>query len=202
MKNRNTLVGAIAALCLLGGTARGTETSDSMITTKIKTELAGHKSVSALKTHVETSDGIVTLTGSARSDAEKELVERYARDVQGVKEVDNRIAIAGEQGGESAEAAPAGDRSGGDPAADRGAGSRLLDRVDNGSVSSHVKAALKADRGTNAIDPTVVTKDGVVTLYGMATSEAQKSLAERVAKGVTGVKSIDNQINVKSPDEK
>jgi osmotically-inducible protein OsmY len=205
MKNRNTLVGALAALGLFAAAAGATEASDSMITAKIKAELAGHKSVSALDTKVETSDGIVTLTGSAKSEAEKELAERYARDVQGVKDVDNQIAVKGEQAGESAQAgegAPAEDQSGGGVKADRGAGSRLLDKMSNGSVSSRVRSALEANRGTSDMHPTVETKDGVVILYGTATSEAQKDLAERLAKGVNGVKSVDNEINVKAPEEK
>ena len=193
MKNASMLVGTLAALCLLGGGARATETSDSMITTKIKAELAGHKAVSAINTHVETADGIVTLSGTARSLAEKELAERYTRDVQGVKDVDNQIAVAAEQTGESAGAAPA---------EDRGAGSRLLDRVGDGSITSRVKSALGADRGTSSLDPTVETKNGAVVLYGTATSDAQKDLAEKLAKGVSGVKSVDNELEVASPGEK
>ncbi len=191
MKNRNMVVGTLAALCLLCGGARATETSDTMITAKIKAELAGHKSVSAISTHVETSDGVVTLSGSAHSSAEKELVERYVRDVEGVKGVDNQIAVKEARNGKSAA----------DPDADRGAGSRLLDKVGDGSISSEVKSALKGHQGTRAMSPTVETRDGVVTLYGTATSDAQKDLAERLAMGVSGVKSVDNEINVKTPGD-
>jgi osmotically-inducible protein OsmY len=42
-------------------------------------------------------------------------------------------------------------------------------------------------------------KDGVVTLSGQVKDEAAKSLAETTAKGVKGVKSVDNNLTVAPP---
>ena len=69
------------------------EMSDDWIGAKVKTALLFHRSVSAL-THVNVKDGVVTLTGTANSAAEKDLTTEYARDVDGVKRVDNEMAIA------------------------------------------------------------------------------------------------------------
>jgi hyperosmotically inducible protein len=196
MKNKMTILAPLAALCLLGAGARAAEESpDAMITSKVKAELAAHESVSGVRAHVETSKGVVTLVGNARSAAEKELAERYARDVDGVTKVDNQIAVAGENG---AGPAPAGERSGGAPAANRGAGSRFLDKVADRAVTSRVKAALEGEPGTSEMNASVETSGGIVTLYGKASSEAEKNLAERLAKEVKGVKSVDNEINVES----
>lgn len=198
MKKRMTILAPLAALCLLGAGARAAEESaDTMITSKVKAELAAHESVSGVRAHVETSKGVVTLVGNARSNAEKELAERYARDVDGVTEVDNQIAVAGEKGAGSA---PAGERSKGAPA-DRGIGSRFLDKVADRAVTSRVKAALAGEPGTSEMTTSVETSGGIVVLYGKASSEAEKNLAERLAKEVNGVKSVDNQITVQSSEK-
>jgi osmotically-inducible protein OsmY len=42
-------------------------------------------------------------------------------------------------------------------------------------------------------------KDGVVTLKGKVEEERQKSRAERIAKKVNGVKSVDNEIQISRP---
>ena len=52
-----------------------------------------HRSTSALNTSVATSYGVVTLTGKARSAAEKDLAGKLVADVDGVKDVKNRIKV-------------------------------------------------------------------------------------------------------------
>jgi osmotically-inducible protein OsmY len=52
-----------------------------------------HRSTSALNTKVKTKNGVVSLSGQAQNVAEKELAAKYAKDVNGVKSVNNRITI-------------------------------------------------------------------------------------------------------------
>jgi len=66
------------------------ENSDAWLTTKVKTMLLFHRNVSA-KTEVNTKDGIVTLKGEAGSQAQKDLTTEYAKDVEGVKVVNNEM---------------------------------------------------------------------------------------------------------------
>ena len=47
-----------------------------------------------MKTKVETTDGVVTLTGIAKNAAEKSLVTKLVNDINGVKSVDNNMTIA------------------------------------------------------------------------------------------------------------
>ncbi len=53
-----------------------------------------HRSTSALKTKVETTDGVVTLSGIAKNAAEKSLVTKLVTDIDGVNSVINNLAIA------------------------------------------------------------------------------------------------------------
>ncbi|MBU0676398.1 MAG: BON domain-containing protein [Proteobacteria bacterium] len=66
---------------------------DASITALVKTTLVFHRSTSAHHTKVTTNDGRVTLTGTARTSVEKDLVAKYVEDVQGVKSVVNNITV-------------------------------------------------------------------------------------------------------------
>lgn len=71
----------------------GEKIDDASITTKVKMKLLGNKATSALNTKVETVDGVVTLTGKAKTTAEKELATKLAEEVKGVKSVNNDMKI-------------------------------------------------------------------------------------------------------------
>jgi hyperosmotically inducible periplasmic protein len=61
---------------------------DTWITTKVKSKLAAAKGVKASDISVSTSDGVVTLTGTATSAKEKTHAEHLAKQTKGVKSVD------------------------------------------------------------------------------------------------------------------
>ena len=66
------------------------------------------------------------------------------------------------------------------------------------TAPSKVKTAMLADPSLKAMQINVDTKDGTVTLKGGVESQAQKDHATEVAHGVTGVKSVDNNLTVKT----
>jgi len=66
---------------------------DASITAQVKSALLSHRSTSAIKTKVETTDGVVTLTGVAKNAAEKSLVTKLVTDINGVKSVVNNMTI-------------------------------------------------------------------------------------------------------------
>src|ERR1035437_8242263 len=65
---------------------------DSVITTKIKAKLAEKKLASLIHIKVETDDqGVVTLSGTAKSQAAADTAVSIANAVKGVTSVDNQI---------------------------------------------------------------------------------------------------------------
>ena len=67
---------------------------DSVITTKIKAKLAAEHITSLGRIHVDTDDnGIVYLTGSARSQQAIDKAVSMARDTDGVKWVKNKLVV-------------------------------------------------------------------------------------------------------------
>ena len=72
----------------------GEKIDDASITAQVKASLRSHRSTSALKTTVETTDGVVKLSGIAKNAAERSLVTKLAHDVNGVSSVVNNMTIA------------------------------------------------------------------------------------------------------------
>jgi osmotically-inducible protein OsmY len=148
--------------------------SDAWLTTKVKTTLLFHRSVSAGSTEVNTKDGNVTLRGDASSQAQKELTTEYAKGVEGVKDVNNEMTVTKtlkktETVGE---------------------------KIDDASITAQVKMTLLYHRSTSALNTKVETKDGVVTLNGKAGNVAEIDLATKLAKDVNGVKDVKNRMAI------
>jgi len=66
---------------------------DASVTALVKMTLLYHRSTSGLKTKVVTNNGIVTLSGTAKSAAERDLATKFTEDVYGVKSVINSMTI-------------------------------------------------------------------------------------------------------------
>lgn len=71
----------------------GNALSDAEITAAVKTKLLADKTVGGLKIDVDTSHGVVTLTGPVSSAAERAQAIRLARRTDGVKRVVNKLTI-------------------------------------------------------------------------------------------------------------
>jgi len=153
------------------------ESKDTWIGRKVKLSLLFHRNVNAGKTTVEVKDGVVTLTGEASSLAQKDLTTEYAADIDGVKEVKNAMAVVA-----PATAEPA----------DRTAGTKL----DDASITAQVKTALLTHRSTSSVKTKVETRDGEVTLTGIAKNAAEKALVSKLVEDIQGVTGVKNQMTV------
>ena len=84
--------------------------------------------------------------------------------------------------------------------ANANANTRATDNARSGSndgwITLKTKLALIADKRTSGFQTDVDSKDGVVTLSGKVDTNEAKSGATEVARGIDGVKSVDNQLQV------
>ena len=151
-----------------------TANSDAWLREKVKVALLFHRSVSAGATEVYVKDGIVTLRGDAASLAQKELTTEYARDVEGVKDVNNEMTVTKT------------------PEKKRTVG----EKIDDASITAQVKMTLLYHRSTSVLNTTVTTKKGVVTLGGKASNAAEVNLATKYANDVYGVKAVENRMTM------
>jgi hypothetical protein len=70
------------------------------------------------------------------------------------------------------------------------------DSIDDASITAQVKMLLLSHRSTSALNTTVETKEGVVTLGGKARSAAEKDFATKLVSDVYGVKGIVNTMTL------
>ena len=120
----------------------------------------------SIKTECE--DGIVTLTGTVAESSHKSLAEDTVASLPGVKSVKNKLTVSGEQPNEHSDT----------------------------WISTKVKTALLFHRNVSASRTTVYTKDGVVTLQGVANSMAEKELTTEYAKDIENVKEVKNEMTI------
>jgi len=151
------------------------DNADAWIAGKVKMALLFRRHVSGIKTTVEVKDGTVTLKGEASSKAQKELATEYAKDIEGVTAVKNEMTVS---------AAPE------KPVQTKG------EKIDDASVTAQVKTALLTHRSTSAIKTSVETRDGKVTLTGIAKNAAEKALVTKLVSDIRGVSSVNNEMTV------
>ena len=119
----------------------------------------------------ESRNGVVTLTGQVNEASHKSLAQEAVAGLPGVQRVDNRLEIKLE-------------------------GTEKSDTW----IRSKVRSVLALHRNVNGSSTQVDIRDGVITLRGVATSEAQKELTSEYAEDVQGVLRVTNVMTVaKSP---
>ncbi|MDN0096288.1 molecular chaperone OsmY [Yersinia rohdei] len=146
---------------------------DSAVTAMVKSALLEEKSLKSTDISVETSHGVVTLSGFVTSQAEVETAVEIAGNIEGVKSVSDKLHVKDQKTQSVSEYA-------GDAA-----------------TTSSIKAKLLADDIVPSRKVTVETTDGVVQLSGSVENKAQAERAESIAKAVDGVKSVKNDLSIK-----
>jgi osmotically-inducible protein OsmY len=76
-------------------------------------------------------------------------------------------------------------------------GETMGQNIDDTTITTTVKTKLAAEKGSTLTRVQVDTNRGVVQLTGVVDSAADRSKAEQVARGVGGVKSVVNNLQVK-----
>jgi hyperosmotically inducible protein len=147
--------------------------SDAWIQMRVKNMLMLHRNLDSDNTVVDVKDGLVTLHGEAGSQAEKGLTAEYVKEVEGVKDVDNKLTVA---------------------TAPKTKHRTVGEYIDDASIKSQIKLALLFHRGTNPFRADIVVKNGMVTVSGKAKNAAEKELVSKRIEDIHGVVSIDNRM--------
>jgi hyperosmotically inducible protein len=94
-ENCSAMTGADKASCMTRTRTAmaGDAIADSVITSKVKAELVAEPALKSLEVHVETSQGVVNLSGFVPSQAEADKAVTVARNVKGVNDVQNALRV-------------------------------------------------------------------------------------------------------------
>lgn len=154
----------------------GAAITDTAITAKVKSTLAGETSLKKSKISVTTTNGVVTLEGSASSSKAKSAAEAATKSVEGVKSVDNNLKTAA---GSKAEAKT------------RDAVTKTERVVSDSWITTKVKSEILADSVSKGFKVNVKTIHGVVVLKGVLPNHDAIDHVKDIAGKVKGVKSVD-----------
>ncbi|EHD23278.1 MULTISPECIES: molecular chaperone OsmY [Brenneria] len=148
--------------------------SDSATTAKVKSALLEDKAIKSGDISVATTNGVVTLSGFVSSQEVSAHAVQIAGSVEGVKSVSDKLQVK--------------------DSASQSVGAYADDAV----ITSSIKAKLLADDIVPSRKVKVETHAGVVQLSGTVDNQAQAERAESVSKAVDGVKSVKNDLTIKS----
>lgn len=152
----------------------GNYMDDSGVTAKVKAALVDSDAIKSTDISVETHQGVVTLSGFVPSQDQAEMAVAAAKKIEGVKSVSDKLHVK-----DSTEASVSG-------------------YAGDAATTSEIKAKLLADDIVPSRNVKVETTNGVVQLSGTVKNQAQSERAEGIAKAIDGVKSVKNDLSVKS----
>lgn len=146
---------------------------DSTITARVKAALIDDKNIRSSDISVKTENKVVTLSGSVDGAGQKDLAVNAAKTVKGVTSVNDQLRVVAE------------------PSAS------LKGYAGDTAITSQIKAKLLADDIVPSRKVTVETRGGTVHLSGTVDSRQQADRAADIAKAVSGVKNVENNLSVK-----
>lgn len=147
---------------------------DSGITAKAKAALVDDDAIKSTDISVKTHSGVVTLSGFVTSQDQAEKAVAVVQKIEGVKSVSDKLHVRDSKS------------------------SSVKGYAGDAATTSEIKAKLLADDIVPSRNVKVETTDGVVQLSGHVATQAQSDRAESIAKAIEGVKSVKNDLTVKS----
>lgn len=156
--------------------ADGKPYSNEWIEGRVQGALAYNTFLDSTDVTVGMENGVAKLVGTVPSEVERELAERIAMNVDGVKTVQNMIKV--------------------DPdLAPRGR-SESLQRISDATTTAAVRTRLLSNKNMHNMNIQISTKDGIVSLNGAVSSLAQKESAEQIALNTRDVLDVRNDLKI------
>jgi len=195
---------------------------DAWITTQVQAKYFGDSIVKGRNIDVDTTTGIVTLTGKVTSQAERQRAVARAKEVDGVSRVVDHLSVEPETKGTAGKAADKADaakdkaeakadraKDKADDKADRAkdksdkVGDKAQDRADrvgneisDAWITTKLQSKYYLDTDVKGLNIDVTTNGGVVTLTGKVTSAAEREKALSLAKSTDGVKQVIDKLTL------
>ena len=159
----------LVAAPVAGNAASETYTlNDKDITLKVKDTVNSYKDIK-----IESDNGMVTVSGTVPTQAEKDKILANIRNVNGVKSGKDELRVGKDGSGSVGE------------------------YFDDAAITTVVKSKFLGQKGLDSLDISVETVQGTVTLTGQVDNPSQIGLAEDVAMKADGGKRVVNKLTFK-----
>jgi hyperosmotically inducible protein len=196
-------LGALTAVPAAAQTSSAAKVDDSTIKTRVETRLKNDAMLKGDNIVVSVDKGVVTLSGTVHSDAEKDRAKQLAK-VSGVTDVDSKLEVESkgpstvdkaeaktkEAAKETKDATVKGAEKTKDAVATTG------EVINDAWITSKVSADFVNEDTLKGSDINVDTKDHVVTLKGTVPTAAGKARAAEIAKTTKGVTRVVNTLTI------
>jgi osmotically-inducible protein OsmY len=155
--------------------------TDIALEARLSTAYALNEYLNPFDLRVDVEKGRVTLRGSVPSDVQRWLAERLAHNFGPAAGVDNQLKV--------------------EPVIGDATPSELYRLVEDTNTTTRVQLRLLWNQTTGDQPIRVSTSDGRVQLTGSASSEKARASAETLAAMTTGVRAVENALEVKPETE-
>jgi hyperosmotically inducible protein len=181
----------------------GTVVNDAWTTTQIYARFFADPDIKGRNITVETMSGVVTLTGTVQSAAERNQAVAKAKATDGVKQVVDKLSLAPAEKPLSSETR---DKSSGATAGNaeqvkahaKSAADRVGKEISDTWITTKVQAMYFLDRDVKGMNIDVTTTRGIVTLSGSVATEATRQKAIADARSIEGVSQVIDKLTIKS----
>lgn len=207
-------IAVFSAATMLAGAAAAQDrpasaaVKDAWITTQVQAKYFGDSTVKGRNIDVDTTNGVVTLTGEVTSQTERQRAVARAKEVEGVSRVVDHLSLVPAAKGTAGTHAPdktdkaidkadhAKNKS--DKVADKAQerSDRVGNEISDAWITTKLQSKYYLDSDVRGLDIDVTTNGGVVTLTGKVTSAAERSKALSLAKSTDGVKQVIDKLTL------
>lgn len=165
--------------------------ADKQLAQQVQQQL--QKQLPQANIHVMASQGTITLHGSVQDQNQKQQAEQAAKNISGVKDVQNQINVGdfpalGYIPGQDRQRQQMGRQPGG-----------VSDAVLAHQIAMQLQQQLDTDQVVHVMDPQAIyihVSQGTVTLHGSVQDQNQSQQAEQIIQNIRGVQNVQNELEV------
>jgi len=184
----------------------GTVVNDAWITTQTYARFFMDPDIKGRNIKVETLSGVVTLTGTVQSSAERNQAVAKAKTTDGVKQVVDKLSLAP---AEKPLPSDTHDKRSSSTARNaeqvtahaKTAADRVGKEISDTWITTKVQAMYFLDRDVKGMNIDVTTSHGIVTLSGAVATEATRQKAVADARSIEGVSQVVDKLTIKGANK-
>lgn len=174
------IIAALSSTNVMANTWQG-ETKDAWLDGKIETAFMLNSELNNFEINTDVENGVAVLSGTVKTEIEKDLAEEITNNIEGVTDVNNNIEVKEDYTSKIEKT-----------------GDNFARTWSDLTITAGLNMKFAANDDIAATEIDVDTLNGNVTLTGTVKSKAAHDLAIEIAKGFDNVVDVDDQLTIVS----